>query len=65
MKHPLGLTVIMYHYIRERGDAAEAGSRIPGMSVSDFAAQLDELNKDRRETEDGIRQAILNCLRCS
>ena len=28
-----------------------------------IAAQLDELNKDRRETEDGIRQAILEqCL---
>jgi single-stranded-DNA-specific exonuclease len=36
------------------GDAARA--RV-------IAAQLDELNKDRRETEDGIRQAILEqCL---
>lgn len=45
MKHPLELTVIMYHYIRERGDAAEAGSGILGMSVQDFEAQLNELSQ--------------------
>jgi len=45
MNHPLELTVMMYHYIRDSGDAAEAGSRIPGMSVKDFEAQLDELSK--------------------
>lgn len=45
MNHPLELTVIMYHYVRDRGDVAEAGSRIPGMSVKDFAAQLDELTQ--------------------
>jgi len=45
MKHPFGLTVIMYHYIRERGDAAEAGSGILGMPVRDFEAQLDELSR--------------------
>jgi hypothetical protein len=31
MNHPLDLTVMMYHYIRDLGDAAEAGSRISGM----------------------------------
>jgi len=45
MNHPLELTVIMYHYIRERGDAAEAGSGILGMSVQDFEAQLNELSQ--------------------
>ncbi len=45
MNHPLELTVIMYHYVRDRGDAAEAGSGILGMSVRDFEAQLDELSQ--------------------
>jgi peptidoglycan/xylan/chitin deacetylase (PgdA/CDA1 family) len=45
MKHPLDLTVIMYHYVRDPGDAAEAGSGIPGMSVKTFEAQLDELSR--------------------
>jgi peptidoglycan/xylan/chitin deacetylase (PgdA/CDA1 family) len=45
MNHPLDLTVMMYHYVRDPGDAAEAGSGIPGMSVSSFEAQLDELSK--------------------
>ncbi len=45
MNHPLELTVMMYHYIRDAGDAAEAGSGIPGMSVQSFEVQLDELSK--------------------
>jgi peptidoglycan/xylan/chitin deacetylase (PgdA/CDA1 family) len=45
MNHPLDLTVMMYHYIREPGDAAEAGSGIPGMPVKTFELQLDELSK--------------------
>jgi peptidoglycan/xylan/chitin deacetylase (PgdA/CDA1 family) len=36
---------MMYHYVRDPGDAAEAGSGIPGMSVKAFEAQLDELAK--------------------
>jgi peptidoglycan/xylan/chitin deacetylase (PgdA/CDA1 family) len=43
MKQPLELTVIMYHYIRDVGDSAEAGSAIPGMSTRAFEAQLEEL----------------------
>jgi hypothetical protein len=43
MNHPLELTVMMYHYVRDRGDRAEAGSGIPGMSVGTFEAQLDDL----------------------
>ena len=45
MKPPLDLTVIMYHYVRDRGDSAEAGSGIPGMSVVDFEMQLDKLSR--------------------
>src|SRR6266545_4959573 len=45
MNHPLELTVLMYHYVRDPGDAAEAGSGIPGMSIKTFEGQLDELSK--------------------
>jgi len=45
MNQPLELTVMMYHYVRDRGDAAEAGSGIPGMSVKAFESQLDVLSK--------------------
>jgi len=40
---PLELTVWMYHYVRDPGDAADAGSGIPGLSVARFAEQLDEM----------------------
>jgi peptidoglycan/xylan/chitin deacetylase (PgdA/CDA1 family) len=43
MSRPLDLTVMMYHYIRDPGDVAEADSGIPGMSVKTFETQLDEL----------------------
>jgi len=43
MKHPLELTVMMYHYVRDPGDEAERGSGILGLSVGDFEKQLDEL----------------------
>ena len=45
MKHLLDLTVMMYHYIRDRGDEAESGSGIFGMPVEAFETQLDELAK--------------------
>ncbi|HJR80428.1 MAG TPA: polysaccharide deacetylase family protein [Anaerolineales bacterium] len=45
MNPPLELTVIMYHYIRDRGDTADNGSGIPGMPVHAFEAQLDELSR--------------------
>jgi peptidoglycan/xylan/chitin deacetylase (PgdA/CDA1 family) len=44
MKHLLELTVLMYHYVRNRGDIADAGSGIPGMSIEGFEAQLGELS---------------------
>ena len=55
--------------INAAGRMASASDIIELFSTTDperaraIAAQLDELNKDRRETEDGIRQAILEqCL---
>jgi peptidoglycan/xylan/chitin deacetylase (PgdA/CDA1 family) len=40
---PFELSVWMYHYVRDPGDAAEAGSGIPGLPVARFTAQIDEL----------------------
>src|SRR5689334_10476506 len=48
MNQPLDLTVMMYHYIRDPGDDAEAGSGIPGMSVQTFEAQLDTLSQQHK-----------------
>ena len=45
MNYLLELTVMMYHYIRDRGDEAEASTGIPGMPVMAFEAQLDDLAK--------------------
>ena len=45
MNRPFEMTVMMYHYVRDLGDAAEAGSGIPGMPVKAFEAQLDELSR--------------------
>ena len=42
---PFELTVLMYHYVHDPGDAAEAGSGIPGLSLSRFEAQLDQLTR--------------------
>jgi single-stranded-DNA-specific exonuclease len=55
--------------INAAGRMASAGDIVDLFTTDDpararaIAAQLDELNKDRRDTEDGIRQAILEqCL---
>jgi peptidoglycan/xylan/chitin deacetylase (PgdA/CDA1 family) len=45
MNRPFELTVMMYHYVRDRGDEADAGSGIPGMPVQAFEAQLDSLSR--------------------
>ena len=45
MNTPLELTVMMYHYVRDRGDEAEAGSGILGMPLQTFETQLDELSR--------------------
>ena len=45
---PLELTVWMYHYVRDPGDAAEAGSGIAGLPVARFAEQLDEMARHNR-----------------
>src|SRR5438874_4313220 len=42
---PLELTAWMYHYVRDPGDAAEAGSGILGLPVERFAEQLDEMGR--------------------
>jgi hypothetical protein len=42
---PFSLTVLMYHYVRDPGDQAEAGSSIPGLSRSHFEAQLDYVTR--------------------
>jgi peptidoglycan/xylan/chitin deacetylase (PgdA/CDA1 family) len=34
---------MMYHYVRDPGDQAEAGSGIPGLAVAQFESQLDYL----------------------
>jgi peptidoglycan/xylan/chitin deacetylase (PgdA/CDA1 family) len=43
MDQALDLTVVMYHYVRDPGDEAEAGSGIPGLPTAAFEAQLDLL----------------------
>jgi peptidoglycan/xylan/chitin deacetylase (PgdA/CDA1 family) len=43
---PLDLTAIMYHYVRDPGDAAEAGSGIAGLPTVDFETQLDLLARN-------------------
>lgn len=59
MNYPLELTVMMYHYIRDLGDDAEAGSGIPGMPVRTFEAQLDELSKQHTfVTWPAVRMAV-------
>jgi len=45
MNSALDLTVMMYHYIRDRGDEAESGSGIFGMPVRAFESQLDALSR--------------------
>jgi peptidoglycan/xylan/chitin deacetylase (PgdA/CDA1 family) len=42
----LNLTVMMYHYVRDAGDAAEAGSGVPGLATSKFSAQVAKLARE-------------------
>jgi len=59
MNQPLDLTVMMYHYVRDLGDEAEAGSGIAGMSVQTFEKQLDALAQHHTfVTWPEVRQAI-------
>lgn len=59
MNHSLELTVMMYHYVRDPGDEAEAGSGIPGLPVRTFEAQLDALaQKHTFVSWPDVRQAI-------
>lgn len=55
----LELTVMMYHYVRDPGDAAEAGSGIAGMPTNVFEHQLDQLSAQHTfVTWADVRQAI-------
>ncbi len=59
MNHPLELTVVMYHYIRDPGDHADHSSGIPGMSVQAFETQLNELSKQHTlVTWQDVRMAL-------
>lgn len=59
MNHPLELTVVMYHYIRDPGDHADHGSGIPGMSVQAFETQLNALSKQHTlVTWQDVRMAL-------
>jgi peptidoglycan/xylan/chitin deacetylase (PgdA/CDA1 family) len=61
MNQPLDLTVMMYHYVRDPGDGAEAGSGILGMPTGVFETQLDELSKQHTfVTWREVRMALLN-----
>lgn len=42
---PFSLIVFMYHYVRDPGDRAEAGSGVPGLPVAQFEAQLDDATR--------------------
>jgi polysaccharide deacetylase len=59
MNRPLELTVMMYHYVRDPGDEAEARSGITGMSVRAFETQLDNLSKQHNfVTWSEVRMAL-------
>ena len=61
MKPPLELSVIMYHYVRDAGDAVERGTGIPGLPVREFEAQLDELaERHTFVTWPQLRAAVLD-----
>ncbi|HZQ07603.1 MAG TPA: polysaccharide deacetylase family protein [Anaerolineae bacterium] len=54
------LTVMMYHYVRDPGDAAQANSGIPGLPTAQFNTQLDTLARDYEMISwDDLRAALL------
>jgi len=59
MNQSFDLTVMMYHYVWDLGDNAEAGSGIPGMSVKMFEKQLDTLSQQHNfVTWPDVRMAL-------
>jgi peptidoglycan/xylan/chitin deacetylase (PgdA/CDA1 family) len=61
MNEPLHLTVMMYHYVRDAGDEAEAGSGILGMPTGVFESQLDELSRKHSfVTWHDVRHAVID-----
>ena len=58
---PLELTAWMYHYVRDPGDAAEAGSGVAGLSVARFEAQVDEMARHNQMlTWPEVRAGVLD-----
>jgi peptidoglycan/xylan/chitin deacetylase (PgdA/CDA1 family) len=56
----INLTVMMYHYVRDAGDAADAGSGIPGLSTAKFAAQVQQLAREHEMVGwEDVRAAIV------
>lgn len=56
----LNLTTMMYHYVRDVGDAAEQGTGIPGLPVEVFASQVDHLAQAYNMVGwDDVRRALL------
>lgn len=56
----LNLTAMMYHYVRDFGDAAEAGSGIPGLPKQKFCAQVDELARTYNMVSwEDVRNAVV------
>lgn len=56
----MNLTVMMYHYVRDAGDAAEKGTGIPGLPREKFAAQLDQLGREYEMVGwDDVRAALV------
>jgi peptidoglycan/xylan/chitin deacetylase (PgdA/CDA1 family) len=41
----LSLTVLLYHYVRDPGDACQTGTGIPGLPTAAFESQLDDLSR--------------------
>lgn len=57
----LNLTAMMYHYVRDVGDAAEQRTGIPGLAVKEFAAQVDRLAREYNMVSwDDVRGAVLD-----
>lgn len=56
----ISLTVMMYHYVREAGDAAQGDSRVAGMPTARFTTQLDALSREYEMVSwEEVRSAIL------
>lgn len=56
----ISLTVMMYHYVRDAGDAAQGDSGVTGLPTARFDAQLDALTREYELVSwEDVRAAIL------